>query len=171
MCRQRQHRPLRNRKVKTSGPGVKWAAEALQRGGLERQRDTLGCPDESRDAEQWKHSRKLCLEPELETITDILRLSTQFSSANIDGASTPCQVLGASHQDTSGYLQPPAAPGGGHKATVQWGWARMHAVHRGACCLPRAAWSGAQGRGLAKPVVPGCLSWAQGAPFLRKAFS
>ena len=94
MCIQRQRRPLRNRKVKRSGPGVKWAAGALQRGGLERQRDTLGCPDESRDAEQWKHSRKLCLEPELETITDILRLSMQFSSANIDGASTPCQVLG-----------------------------------------------------------------------------
>ena len=132
----------------------------------------LGCPDESRDAEQWKHSRcKLCLEPELETITDILRLSIQFNSANIDGASTPCQVLGASHQDTGDCLQPPAAPGGGHKVTVQWGWARMPTVHSGACCLPREAWSGAQGRGLANPVVPECPSWAWGAPFLRKAFS
>lgn len=139
----KKRRPLRSRKVRRAHPGVKWVAGALQRGGFERQRDAPGgCPDESRDAEPQKHNRcKPCLEPELETITDTLRISVQFSSTNIYWASTPGQALGAAHQDTCECLQPPTAPGGEHKATVQWGWALMHPVHRGASCLSRAVWS------------------------------
>ena len=142
----KQRRPLRSGKVRRARPGVKRAAGALQRGGCERRREAPGgCPDESRDAEPRKHSRcKLCLEPGLETITDTLRISVQFSSTNIYWASTPCQAIGAAHQDTCECLQPPTAPGGEHKATVQRGWALMDLVHRGAYCLSRAVWSRAR---------------------------
>ena len=40
MYGQNQRRPLRTRKVKLSGPGVKWAAGASQGGGLDSQKDT-----------------------------------------------------------------------------------------------------------------------------------
>ena len=44
MYGQSQRRPLRTRKVKLSGPGVKWAAGASQGGGLESQKDTPRLP-------------------------------------------------------------------------------------------------------------------------------